>query len=109
MSATTLSNYIAGIWQNGKGGKTLPVENPSTGEVIAYVPLSGAHDVDAAVSAADKALSGWSSTPIKERVQIFFRYRTLLENILRNWPNSFIKKMEKFSVKQWQRLKKVLS
>jgi malonate-semialdehyde dehydrogenase (acetylating)/methylmalonate-semialdehyde dehydrogenase len=79
MSATTLSNYIAGIWQNGKGGKTLPVENPSTGEVIAYVPLSGAHDVDAAVSAADKALSGWSSTPIKERVQIFFRYRTLLE------------------------------
>lgn len=31
------------------------------------------------MSAADKALSGWSSTPIKERVQIFFRYRTLLE------------------------------
>ncbi len=79
MSAATLSNYISGTWQNVNERKTLPVENPSTGEVIAYVPLSGAYDVDVAVRAAEKALPGWSSTPIKERVQIFFRYRSLLE------------------------------
>jgi malonate-semialdehyde dehydrogenase (acetylating)/methylmalonate-semialdehyde dehydrogenase len=35
--------------------------------------------VDAAVGAAAAAFPAWSATPIKERVQVFFRYRTLLE------------------------------
>ncbi len=60
----------------------MPVYNPSTGEVISQVPLSGRPEVDAAVRAAKQALPGWSGTPIKERVQIFFRYRQLLERDL---------------------------
>jgi len=35
--------------------------------------------VDVAVAAATAAFAAWSATPIKERVQIFFRYRALLE------------------------------
>ncbi|MEO5509905.1 MAG: CoA-acylating methylmalonate-semialdehyde dehydrogenase [Longimicrobiales bacterium] len=58
------------------------VFNPATGEVISRVPLSGRAEVDAAVGAASRALPGWSNTPIKERVQIFFRYRQLLERDL---------------------------
>lgn len=79
MSVTTLQNYIAGTWQNKNGHKTLPVENPSTGEVISQVPLSEARDVDEAVKAAANAFPAWSAMPIKERVQIFFRYKYLLE------------------------------
>ncbi|MFA5833280.1 MAG: CoA-acylating methylmalonate-semialdehyde dehydrogenase [Bacteroidota bacterium] len=79
MSAAILSNYIAGSWQIKNGHNMLAVENPSTGEVISHVPLSGAKDVDEAVTAAQKALPAWSTMPIKERVQIFFRYRSLLE------------------------------
>jgi malonate-semialdehyde dehydrogenase (acetylating) / methylmalonate-semialdehyde dehydrogenase len=60
----------------------LDVTNPSTGDVIARVPLSGAAEVDAAVRAAQRALPGWANTPIKERVQVFFRYRQLLEREL---------------------------
>ena len=35
--------------------------------------------LDAAVAAAKRALPAWSALPIKERVQVFFRYKALLE------------------------------
>ncbi len=79
MSAATLSNFINGTWEHANGSKLLSVENPSTGDIIANVPLSGATDVDSAVRSAAGALPAWSALPIKERVQIFFRYRSLLE------------------------------
>lgn len=79
MSNQLLTNFIGGTWLSSKGPASLPVENPSTGEVITHVPLSIAADVADAVAAAAQALSGWSAMPIKERVQIFFRYRALLE------------------------------
>jgi malonate-semialdehyde dehydrogenase (acetylating)/methylmalonate-semialdehyde dehydrogenase len=46
------------------------------------MPCSGAADLDIAVTAARRAFAGWSRTPIKERVQVFFRYKTLLERDL---------------------------
>jgi malonate-semialdehyde dehydrogenase (acetylating)/methylmalonate-semialdehyde dehydrogenase len=39
-------------------------------------------DLDAAVAAAQHAFPGWSRTPVKERVQVFFRYKYLLERHL---------------------------
>ncbi|MDZ4675482.1 MAG: CoA-acylating methylmalonate-semialdehyde dehydrogenase [Gemmatimonadota bacterium] len=57
----------------------LAVYNPSDGAVISKVPLSSAAEVDAAVQAARAAFPTWSALPIKERVQVFYRYRTLLE------------------------------
>src|SRR5437764_8073596 len=42
-------------------------------------PLSGASEIDRAVAAAKAAFPAWSAAPIKERVQVFFRYKTLLE------------------------------
>ena len=74
----TIRNYIAG----DRVEADLPgidVHDPSTGEVIARVPLSTRTEIDAAVSAAQAAFPAWAATPIKERVQVFFRYRTLLE------------------------------
>lgn len=72
--------------QNHVGGRPLPcdrprldVYDPGLGQVISTVPLSGAAEVDAAVRAARDAFPAWSAMPIKERAQIFFRYRTLLE------------------------------
>jgi len=72
-------NYIGGKWVEAKGSESLPVMNPSFGRQIASVPLSTPADVDDAVRAAHTALAAWSSTPIKERVQVFFRYKTLME------------------------------
>lgn len=74
-----LLNYIGGRWTEPQAKEHIPVTNPSTGDEIARVPLSTATDVDAAVMAARNALPGWSAIPIKERVQVFFRYKTLME------------------------------
>ena len=79
MSTETLHNYISGVWKPAYEQKTLPVENPSTGEIISTVPLSGMKEVDEAVKAAEKAFPAWSSLTTKERTQVFFRYRMLLE------------------------------
>ena len=55
------------------------VFNPSTGEVIARVPLGTAADVDAAVQGARTAFTSWSTVPAPKRAAILFRYRELLE------------------------------
>src|SRR5688572_28416090 len=56
-----------------------PVDNPSTGEIIAQLPLGSAADVDAAVEAAQAAFTVWSQTPAPRRATVMFRYRELLE------------------------------
>ncbi len=76
---TQLHNYVNGSTVRAHALDALPVTNPSTGREIAAVPLSRAQDVDDAVHAAKKAFPGWSSMPIKERAQVFFRYKMLME------------------------------
>ncbi|HKO00670.1 MAG TPA: CoA-acylating methylmalonate-semialdehyde dehydrogenase [Thermoanaerobaculia bacterium] len=72
-------NYIGGAFVDPGEQKHLDVFSPIDGSVISRVPLSAAEEVDLAVAAAKKAFPAWSATPIKERVQVFFRYKTLLE------------------------------
>jgi hypothetical protein len=75
-------NYIAGKFvddASAAGVGTMDVFSPLTGEVISTVPLSGMDALNQAVEAAKAAYPKWSSMPIKERVQVFFRYKTLLE------------------------------
>src|SRR5947209_12587500 len=74
-----IRNYIGGTFVEHDADRYLDVFNPAEGSVISRVPLSASADVDRAVAAAQAALPGWSSTPIKERVQVFYRYKTLLE------------------------------
>ncbi|HEX8321993.1 CoA-acylating methylmalonate-semialdehyde dehydrogenase [Longimicrobium sp.] len=74
-------NYVGGQFVPGDG-PLLDVLNPGDGGVIARVPLSSSAAVDKAVAAARKAFRGWAETPIKERVQVFYRYRALLERDL---------------------------
>ena len=71
-------NYIGDGFQSADV-QLLDVHDPSSGEVISRVPLSQAREVDAAVRAAKAALPAWAATPIKERVQVFYRYKALLE------------------------------
>jgi betaine-aldehyde dehydrogenase len=40
-------------------GRTLPVTNPATGQLVGTVPCGGRADVDSAVEAARKAFPGW--------------------------------------------------
>ena len=78
MKYPVVSNYVN--QQNvSSNGRLLDVYSPLNGEVIAQVTLSSAEAVAEAVAAADNAFPRWSSTPIKERAQVFYRYKSLLE------------------------------
>lgn len=74
----TVKNYVGGKFSIATE-KKLDVFSPLTGKVISSVPLSSAEHLDAAVKSAAAAFPAWSATPIKERVQVFYRYKTLLE------------------------------
>ncbi len=81
-----VKNYISGKFlPNGK--KSMEVISPLTGKVISTVPLSTAQDLDEAVKAAKAAFPAWSAMPIKERVQIFYRYKTLMEKHITELSN----------------------
>ena len=71
-------NYINGDFVNGQMNQ-MDVVSPATGKVISKVVLSTDSDLDKAVEAAEKAFPAWSGMTLKERVQIFFRFRNLLE------------------------------
>lgn len=75
-------NFIAGKFVP-QSKRTLDVITPLSGEVLSKVTLSDAEELDRAVIAAREAFPSWSATPIKERVQIFYRYKTLLEKNLK--------------------------
>src|SRR5579884_2252948 len=80
MKYSPLRNYVGGDFVAPSADRPfLDVFNPSSGAVISRVPMSAAADVDAAVRAAQAAFPGWSGMPIKERVPVFYRYKTLLE------------------------------
>ena len=79
MKYAAIQNYINGQFVPASSTKTLPVISPIDGSQLSVVPLSTAKDLDAAVRAATAAFQIWSRKPIKERVQVFFRYKFLLE------------------------------
>jgi malonate-semialdehyde dehydrogenase (acetylating) / methylmalonate-semialdehyde dehydrogenase len=78
----TVRNFVGGRFTSSTGGSELEVLNPSDGSLLSYVPLSSTSDLAAAVDATAAAFRSWSATPIKDRVQVFFRYRSLLERHL---------------------------
>ena len=78
MKYPALSNYVEGKLTASGNGK-LDVHSPLDGSVISTVPLSTKSDLDKAVEAAKKAFPAWSNKPIKERVQVFYKYKYLLE------------------------------
>src|SRR5438552_1752596 len=79
----TYQNYINGKWESASSGKTFPVYDPSTEEVIAHVAASEAADVDCAVKAARAAFDSgpWPQTTAQDRGRILFK---LAEKIRQN-------------------------
>ncbi len=72
-------NYVGGKMVAGKANRFMDVVSPIDGAVLSRVALSTKEDLNEAVETAKKAFVTWSATSIKERVQIFYRYRALLE------------------------------
>ncbi len=82
MKYAAIQNFINGKFVDSISERKLDVISPIDGNYLSTVPLSTGADLNAAVKAARAAFPSWSKTPIKERVQVFFRYKYLLEKNL---------------------------
>src|SRR5215203_1282330 len=82
MQYPSVQNYVNGQFVDGKNSRSLNVVSPLNGTLLSKVPMSTLADLSYAVAAAKDAFPKWSKTPIKERVQVFFRYKFLLEQNL---------------------------
>ena len=75
------TNVIGGnVTQPNPNAPVLDVINPANASVIGKVYLSDTNSLNEAVSAAQNAFESWSKTTIKNRVQVFYKYKTLLED-----------------------------
>ncbi len=82
MKYKKIQNFVGGKFVDATSTKTIPVISPVNGELLSEMVCSTKADLDVAVAAAKAVFPAWSKTPIKERVQVFFKYKYLLEQHL---------------------------
>ena len=70
--------YVNGEWIDARGGGTLEVDNPATGELVGTVPALGTQETRAAIEAADEAWADWRARPAKERANLMRRWFDLM-------------------------------
>jgi len=75
-----LGYFINGKSEESKTEKFYEIYDPNTGEIIAKAPNCTKDEVNLAVEAANKAYPAWRDTPVKERVQVLYRFKQLLED-----------------------------
>jgi aldehyde dehydrogenase (NAD+) len=71
--------FINNKFVDAVSGKTFPVVNPATEEVIAHVAAGEKADIDIAVAAARKAFQKWRTVNPSERTKLLLKLATLLE------------------------------
>src|SRR3546814_338109 len=72
-------NFVANKWVSAMSGETLPVVDPSDGQVYAEIARSGQVDIDAAVAAARSGYDGaWGRMAPAERSRLLLRVASAL-------------------------------
>jgi betaine-aldehyde dehydrogenase len=79
MADLTFKNVINGELVDSVSGETYDVIDPTTGEVYAQAPMSGAEDVDRAYAAADAAFESWGQTTPQERGNALLKIAQAIE------------------------------
>ena len=74
-------HYIEGKWVESKNGKTSPVYNPATGEILSNVAEAGVKDTENAIVSAHKAFEDgrWKNMRPAEREKIIWTFSDLIE------------------------------
>ncbi len=70
MSYPQVLLHIDGQWRAGRDGATLPVHDPSSGQVVGSVAVATTSDLDDALSAAERGFAVWRRVPAVERARI---------------------------------------
>lgn len=74
----TVKLLIDGEWVESQTTEWHDIVNPATQQVLAKVPFATADEVDAAVSAAQRAFQTWKLTPIGARMRIMLKLQALI-------------------------------
>jgi hypothetical protein len=77
-----VSLMIDGAWTKGANGRTIPVINPATEEVIGQVAHAETADLDRALAAADKGFKQWRKVSAYERYKIMRKAADLMRQRL---------------------------
>ncbi len=70
--------FVDGAWIAADDGKTITVDNPSTGDVVGTVPSMGANETRRAIEAANAAWPAWRAKTAKERATILRKWFELM-------------------------------
>ncbi len=70
--------YVAGKWVGADDGRTFPVTDPATGEVLCEVADLGRAETARAIAAADEARHAWAARTAKDRAQVLRRWNDLM-------------------------------
>lgn len=75
---THLTHFWAGRWHDAQSTETLDAINPSTGQLLASLPVAQPAEIDAAVQAASSAFPTWRVTPPLERARMLRKAATII-------------------------------
>ncbi|ONF94897.1 NAD-dependent succinate-semialdehyde dehydrogenase [Sphingomonas jeddahensis] len=70
--------FIDGRWQDAADGRTLPVQNPATGQEIGRVAHAGIADLDRALAAAQRGFEVWRDYTPAQRSRIMRKAAELM-------------------------------
>ncbi|HET7196065.1 MAG TPA: gamma-aminobutyraldehyde dehydrogenase [Nocardioides sp.] len=79
MADTKFQNVIDGKRVDSASGETYDVIDPTTGEVYASAPMSGAEDLDRAYEAADRAFESWGGSTPQDRASALLKLADAIE------------------------------
>ena len=72
--------HIAGEWRPARSGRTLPVLNPATEEVIGTVAHAGRDDLDEALDAAARGFAAWRRVSAYDRAKLMRKAADILRS-----------------------------
>ena len=70
--------YVDGKWRHATSGRTFPVTNPATSEVLAQISAAETQDVRDAIAAAESAFPGWAGRTAYERARYLYEAHRLM-------------------------------
>ena len=79
MADQTFKNVVNGELVDSVSGETYDVIDPTTGEVYAQAPMSGAEDVDRAYAAAATAFESWVDSTPQDRAAAMLKIADAIE------------------------------
>jgi aspartate-semialdehyde dehydrogenase len=70
--------YVDGRWIHSDSASTVAVQNPADQEVIGHVPMLDRPQIEASISAAQRAFESWRWVPQERRSAILLRWHELI-------------------------------